>query len=382
MTSTRWEEKTQVKRERDASKRRGQGRRERERGCNPTTMSPQSTKVALQIATALKLVDSTGKKREGVKWTAAEAVKVSRLGGDIMLMMTLLEEKNFPGIWHFFALFLPEYLELYFALPSLDATSIHFILLSTMQGNGAALMRWLRLTKGGCARLLGEQVRIMFGSIKKGMMDLPPNPSKSTIEGWHGQANLLSTLNSFFLLVTSSIRALQQLPINPEDPRLIPPYHPSLNALSPLTLSQSLTLSVISLHHSTTLTHALDTSYHSIHASTLSRQAEADDDIAWLVGTAQTCTVVAAVLDAVGKGKEVPETEGRSRVDEPGKKAGLSWVECEARKDSVGGRCVVEEEGKGKMMACGKCQMVRYCSRDHQRAHWPAHKIVCVKPGF
>lgn len=117
-----------------------------------------------------------------------------------MLMMTLLEEKNFPGIvslqqqqrnegrrssspsslpffdavckWEFFALFLPEYLELYFALPSLDATSIHFILLSTMQGNGAALMRWLRLTKGGCARLLGEQVRIMFGSIKKGMMDV------------------------------------------------------------------------------------------------------------------------------------------------------------------------------------------------------------------
>lgn len=59
------------------------------------------------------------------------------------------------------------------------------------------------------------------------------------------------------------------------------------------------------------------------------------------------------MLDAVGKGREVPETEGRSRVDEPGRKAGLSWVECEARKDSVGGRCV-EEEGKGKMMACGK----------------------------
>lgn len=46
-------------------------------------MSPQSTKVALQIATALKLVDPQGRKREGVKWTAAEAVKVSRLGGDV-----------------------------------------------------------------------------------------------------------------------------------------------------------------------------------------------------------------------------------------------------------------------------------------------------------
>jgi hypothetical protein len=31
----------------------------------------------------------------------------------------------------------------------------------------------------------------------------------------------------------------------------------------------------------------------------------------------------------------------------------------------------------GKLMKCGRCQLVYYCSVEHQKLHWNAHKIQC-----
>ncbi|CZT14032.1 uncharacterized protein RCC_00007 [Ramularia collo-cygni] len=34
---------------------------------------------------------------------------------------------------------------------------------------------------------------------------------------------------------------------------------------------------------------------------------------------------------------------------------------------------------EGKMMRCGKCEVVKYCGVDCQKLHWSAHKLVCSK---
>jgi hypothetical protein len=31
----------------------------------------------------------------------------------------------------------------------------------------------------------------------------------------------------------------------------------------------------------------------------------------------------------------------------------------------------------GKLMKCGRCQLIYYCSVEHQRQHWNSHKIQC-----
>ncbi|KAJ1445147.1 hypothetical protein M885DRAFT_453990, partial [Pelagophyceae sp. CCMP2097] len=35
------------------------------------------------------------------------------------------------------------------------------------------------------------------------------------------------------------------------------------------------------------------------------------------------------------------------------------------------------EDGE-RVMACARCKRVSYCSKEHQRLHWPAHKPSCT----
>ncbi|GAQ91208.1 hypothetical protein KFL_007430060 [Klebsormidium nitens] len=35
------------------------------------------------------------------------------------------------------------------------------------------------------------------------------------------------------------------------------------------------------------------------------------------------------------------------------------------------------ETGEKKFGKCALCQIARYCSKEHQKLHWPSHKIHC-----
>ena len=48
--------------------------------------------------------------------------------------------------------------------------------------------------------------------------------------------------------------------------------------------------------------------------------------------------------------------------------------ECVARAGCAAVGCASEEASS----VCGRCQAVRYCSRECQRADWKAHKPVCM----
>lgn len=41
--------------------------------------------------------------------------------------------------------------------------------------------------------------------------------------------------------------------------------------------------------------------------------------------------------------------------------------------------CGVAEEVRGDYKACGRCRNAFYCSREHQEAHWSAHKPDCKR---
>ena len=39
--------------------------------------------------------------------------------------------------------------------------------------------------------------------------------------------------------------------------------------------------------------------------------------------------------------------------------------------------CTAREQHRGAFKACGACRGVVYCCKEHQTAHWPAHKAAC-----
>ena len=47
--------------------------------------------------------------------------------------------------------------------------------------------------------------------------------------------------------------------------------------------------------------------------------------------------------------------------------------------DTTCANCGTGEEDENKLKACTACKLVRYCSRDCQKAHWPRHKKACKK---
>ncbi|KAL7414524.1 hypothetical protein BDY24DRAFT_385497 [Mrakia frigida] len=53
----------------------------------------------------------------------------------------------------------------------------------------------------------------------------------------------------------------------------------------------------------------------------------------------------------------------------------ISWFECAATSELSKDSCPIL--AGEELRACGRCQTVRYCSKDHQRAHWKKHKHKC-----
>ncbi|KAF9448984.1 hypothetical protein P691DRAFT_668425, partial [Macrolepiota fuliginosa MF-IS2] len=43
--------------------------------------------------------------------------------------------------------------------------------------------------------------------------------------------------------------------------------------------------------------------------------------------------------------------------------------------------CRCRSSGKPKLLQCGACRVVRYCSKDCQRADWGTHKHICKTLG-
>ena len=39
--------------------------------------------------------------------------------------------------------------------------------------------------------------------------------------------------------------------------------------------------------------------------------------------------------------------------------------------------CQVCEANDVPLKICGRCLTIRYCGYDHQRKHWPEHKLIC-----
>ncbi|KAL7409878.1 hypothetical protein BDY24DRAFT_401352 [Mrakia frigida] len=56
----------------------------------------------------------------------------------------------------------------------------------------------------------------------------------------------------------------------------------------------------------------------------------------------------------------------------------LRWFRCGGA-ETDGKPCRRMKEGE-EMSTCAKCRGIRYCCREHQRAHWKIHKKMCWEP--
>ena len=78
-----------------------------------------------------------------------------------------------------------------------------------------------------------------------------------------------------------------------------------------------------------------------------------------------------------GKRARVLSFDARSRrygvALDDGKELSLK-AECVARAGCAAAGCASEEASS----VCGRCEAVRYCSRECQRADWKAHKPACA----
>ena len=46
----------------------------------------------------------------------------------------------------------------------------------------------------------------------------------------------------------------------------------------------------------------------------------------------------------------------------------------------IEGKCCAMCGGTAQLLKCGKCRILRYCSKDHQVSHWTKHKMRCKAP--
>ncbi|KAL7411609.1 hypothetical protein BDY24DRAFT_395476 [Mrakia frigida] len=65
-------------------------------------------------------------------------------------------------------------------------------------------------------------------------------------------------------------------------------------------------------------------------------------------------------------------------------KGGTVWWGCEYAKNKfgMGERECSRLGGREEMKACSRCLSIRYCSREHQKAHWKIHKTICFQPSW
>ena len=58
---------------------------------------------------------------------------------------------------------------------------------------------------------------------------------------------------------------------------------------------------------------------------------------------------------------------------------GFTIESSKLRKFSHCAECGVEEAVLRQFRTCAGCMQVKYCSRAHQKKHWPEHKPTCRK---
>ncbi|KAL7411069.1 hypothetical protein BDY24DRAFT_397590 [Mrakia frigida] len=58
----------------------------------------------------------------------------------------------------------------------------------------------------------------------------------------------------------------------------------------------------------------------------------------------------------------------------------VSWWDCEVAvtEDPFNSRRC----SRASLQRCGGCDAVCYCSKEHQKQHWKAHKLECLKPAW
>ena len=65
--------------------------------------------------------------------------------------------------------------------------------------------------------------------------------------------------------------------------------------------------------------------------------------------------------------------------EEAGKAGGPDGSSLYSNKVRQCGHCKRTEKGGSNLLRCGRCQIVHYCNKDCQKAHWETHKRFCAK---